>query len=131
MYDKIKHLVEVDDDILAVFSIVSAKLNELHIAENSNIDKTFIDSIVNHLGLIHTSDREKLQQDDENGIIMNKLIGELKWTVAEYENIRFLKIYENFGIIFVLIKSNTSLHDTVDNILGYYYELDETPKSLF
>jgi hypothetical protein len=33
--------------------------------------------------------------------------------------------------IFVLIKSNTSLQYTVYNILGYYYDLDETPKSLF
>jgi len=38
-YDKIKHLVEVDDDILAVFIMVSSQMKELYIAENSSIDK--------------------------------------------------------------------------------------------
>ena len=40
-YDKIKHLVEVDDDILAVFSIESSVLEELYIAKNANIDKKY------------------------------------------------------------------------------------------
>ena len=35
-------------------------------------------------------------------------------------------------IVVVLIKSNTSLDETIDNILGYYYEEEEDiPKSLF
>jgi hypothetical protein len=34
--------------------------------------------------------------------------------------------------VVVLIKNNTSLHETVHNILGYYdEEEDEIPKSLF
>ena len=52
-YDKIKHLVEVDDDILAVFSINSMNspdMKELYIAKNANIDKTYIDSLVRILG---------------------------------------------------------------------------------
>jgi hypothetical protein len=44
---------------------------------------------------------------------------------------RILKILEKDKTIYVLINSNTQLEDTVDNILGYYYELDEIPKSLF
>ena len=58
-------------------------------------------------------------------------MGNIKWIVVEYENIRILKIYESTKTIFVLIKSNTLLQHTVDNILGYYYDLDEIPKSLF
>ena len=48
-YDKIKHLVEVDDDILAVFIMISSELKEFYIANNSNIDRAYIDSIVNEL----------------------------------------------------------------------------------
>ena len=48
-YDKIKHLVEVDDDILAVFIMMSSELKEFYIANNSNIDRGHIDSIVNEL----------------------------------------------------------------------------------
>ena len=44
-YDKIRHLVEVDDDIL-VFIIISSQMKELYIAENSSIDKNYIDSII-------------------------------------------------------------------------------------
>ena len=53
-YDKIKHLVEVDDDILAVFSINSinsSDMKELHIAKNANIDKNYINSLIHVLGL--------------------------------------------------------------------------------
>ncbi|HSF51024.1 MAG TPA: hypothetical protein VLA74_09725 [Nitrososphaeraceae archaeon] len=61
-YDKIKHLVEVDDDILAVFSLISTKINELYIAENANIERNYIDSIVSNLGLTQTSYNEKMQE---------------------------------------------------------------------
>lgn len=130
-YDKIKHLVEVDDDILAVFSLILTEINELYIAENANIKRNYIDSIVSNLGLTQTSYNEKMQEYTKNAEIENEILGKLKWVVVEYENIRILKIYESNKTIFVLIKSNTSLQHTVDNILGYYYDLDETPKSLF
>ena len=45
-YDKIRHLVEVDDDILAVFIMVSSQMKELYIAENSRIDKNYVDSAI-------------------------------------------------------------------------------------
>jgi hypothetical protein len=130
-YDKIKHLVEVDDDILAVFSMMSNKMNELYIGKNSNIDKTYIDSLVSLLELNQTTVNENLQNDIGKEELENKLLGELKWIVMEYENLRILKIHESNKTVFVLIKSNTQLEHTVDNILGYYYELDEIPKSLF
>lgn len=129
-YDKIKHLVEVDDDILAVFSFLSNEINELYIAKNSNIDKEYVDSLVNILKLNQTTatGSEYLQKDPT---IENNVLGILKWVVVEYEKIRILKIFEYNKTIFVLIKSNTQLEHTVDNILGYYYDLDEIPKSLF
>jgi hypothetical protein len=134
-YDKIRHLVEVDDDILAVFSINSANspdMKELYIAKNANIDKNYIDSLVHILGLNQVVDVEKPQV---SGIKQEKedydILGKIKWIVMEYDKIRILKIYEYDKTIFVIINSNTQLEHTVDNILGYYYDMDEIPKSLF
>ncbi|WP_161486439.1 hypothetical protein [Candidatus Nitrosocosmicus hydrocola] len=129
-YDKIKHLVEVDDDILAVFTIISSQIKELYIAKNSTIDSKYVDLIVNNLGYNKSTDidisTEIIEQDAKKN-----LLGNLKWIVLEYDEMRILKIYESDKIIFVLINSNTQLEHTVDNILGYYYESEELPKSLF
>lgn len=132
-YDKIRHLVEVDDDILAVFSMLSTNMDELYIAKSSNLDKTYIDSLISLLELNQTTSvDENLEKDTrKDKESENRIIGKLKWVVVEYEKIRILKIYESDKTIFVLIKSNTQLEHTVDNILGYYYDLDEIPKSLF
>ena len=137
-YDKIRHLVEVDDDILAVFSINSTNspdMKELYIAKNANIDKNYIDSLVRTLGLSQVIDVEKPQvsgiKQEEEIEKDDNLLGKIKWIVMEYEKIRILKSYEYDKTVFVLINSNTQLEHTVDNILGYYYDLDEIPKSLF
>ena len=131
-YDKIRHLVEVDDDILTVFSIISTEISELYIADSSDLDKNYIDSLVHLLKLNQetttTTNNENRYKDTSKE---SNILGELKWIVIEYEKIRILKIYEPNKTIFVLIKSNTQLEHTVDNILGYYYDLDEIPKSLF
>jgi len=61
-------------------------------------------------------------------------VGKFKWKVFEYEKIRILQIADKNKIVVVLIKSNTTLDETVDNILRYYYEdedEEEIPKSLF
>lgn len=135
-YDKIRHLVEVDDDILAVFIVVSSQMKELYVAKNSNIDKNYVDSIIVPalgLNMNHISDDKKYQTEKvlHTAIVNNSTLGRLKWVVLEYENLRILKIYEFEKTVFVLINSNTQLEHTVDNILGYYYELDDVPKSLF
>ena len=131
-YDKIKHLVEVDDDILAVFTVIAFQIREVYIARNSNIDRKYIDLVVDDLHLNNGAYDEKLKTEKEEMQIMDKsLLGKLKWIVFEYDNLRILKILELDRTIFVLIKSNTQLEHTVDNILGYYYDMDEIPKSLF
>jgi hypothetical protein len=135
-YDKIRHLVEVDNDILAVFIMVSSQIKELYIAENSSIDKNYVDSIivpVLGLNLDHIRDDKKPQTEKilHTAVENNITLGRLKWVVLEYENLRILKIHELEKTIFVLINSNTQLEHTVDNILGYYYDLDDIPKSLF
>ena len=135
-YDKIRHLVEVDDDILAVFILVSSQMKELYVAKNSNIDKNYVDSIIVPalgLNMNHIRNDKKYQTDKvmHTTMVNNSTLGRLKWVVLEYENLRILKIYEYEKTVFVLINSNTQLEHTVDNILGYYYELDDVPKSLF
>ena len=102
------------------------------IAKNIDFEKNVIENIF-------TSFNNILQQEDK--IIDNlsnsssAILGRIKWKVTEYEKIRILQIVDKNNIVVVLIKSNTSLHETIDNILGYYYEEDEEddniPKSLF
>jgi hypothetical protein len=53
---------------------------------------------------------------------MNIIAGPLKWTIYKTDGIRILIIYETDCTVIGLIKNNTSLSETVDNILGYYYE---------
>ena len=55
---------------------------------------------------------------------MKNVLDLLLWEVSEYRKLRILKIYEKEKIIVVLIKSNTKLEHTIDNILGYYFESD-------
>ena len=58
-YDKIKHLVEVDDDILAVFIVITSQIKELYIAKNSNLDRDYVDSIINELDFNTSIENEK------------------------------------------------------------------------
>ena len=124
-YDKIKHLVDVDEDILAVFTIDSKRL-----MENITIDKKFH----NENNIIEIIFNFLKNQPQEEPLIDNantNILGQLKWKILEFEQIRILQISEKDRIVVVLIKSNTSLDETVDNILGYYFEEETIPKSLF
>jgi hypothetical protein len=126
-YDKIKHLVEIEDDIFAVFTINSkGEVNDLNIAKNIDIKKRLIENI-------YTDFKDILKEEKEKSITNSgDIVGKLKWKIFEYEKIRLLYISEINKTVVVLIKSNTSLDETVDNILGYYYEEDDDiPKSLF
>ena len=125
-YDKIKHLVEIEDDIFAVFTINSkGEVTDLNIAKNIDIEKRLVEDI-------STNFKDILKEEIEKIIInSSEILGKLKWKIFEYEKIRLLCISEINKTVVVLIKSNTSLDETVDNILGYYYEEDDIPKSLF
>jgi len=129
-YDKIKHLVEIEDDIFAVFTINSrGDAYGLTVAKNIDFENSLIENIFTNCNKI-------LKQDDKIDILTNSssdILGRLKWKVTEYEKIRILQIVDKNKIVVVLIKSNTTLDETVDNILGYYYEEeeDDIPKSLF
>ena|ERR671913_2515378 len=130
-YDKIKHLVEIEDDIFAVFTINSiGDANGLTVAKNIDFESSLIENIYANFNKI-LKQNDKIIDNFTNS--SSDLLGKSKWKVIEYEKIRILQIVDKNKIVVVLIKSNTSLHETVDNILGYYYEEeeDDIPKSLF
>lgn len=115
-YHKIKHLVEVEDDILAVFSMSPDKhdqIENLSIAKNANLTADLVDNIFKAL-------KDKLDTKSETKI--GNVISHLKWTIYETDPVRILIIYETDCSVIVLIKSKTNLSETVDNILGYYYD---------
>jgi hypothetical protein len=87
-------------------------MENLSIATNADITKEFVDYIFAGL----QTNLRTVKEDTDNKL------GKLKWTINEYERIRTLIIYEKDRFVIVLIKSNKSLSETVDNILGYYYE---------
>jgi hypothetical protein len=127
-YDKIKHLVEIEDDIFAVFTINSrGNSNDLIVAKNVDIEKSIIENIFNNFNNLIDDKIDTLSPSS------SEILGRLKWKVIEYEKLRILQILEKDKIVIILIKSNTTLDETVDNILGYYYEEveDDIPKSLF
>jgi hypothetical protein len=129
-YDKIKHLVEIEDDIFAVFTIdPNGETNSLTVAKKVEIEKSIIENIFANFNNMFKHD-DKIIDALPNG--SSEILGKVKWKVTEYEKIRILQIVDKNKIVIVLIKSNTSLDETVDNILGYYYEEEyDIPKSLF
>jgi hypothetical protein len=135
-YDKVKHLVEVNDNILAVFVInFSNQMERLHIAKDAGIDKSIIEQIFSKILLSEIESKKKYLEKNLYGL--KNILDSLLWEISEYRKLRILKIYEKENVIVVLIKSNTKLEHTIDNILGYYFESDdddddsEIPKSLF
>jgi hypothetical protein len=131
-YDKIKHLVEIEDDIFAVFTINSTvEAYGLNVAKNIDFENNLVENIYTNFNMILNQDN-KITDIFGNSNSSSDILGRLKWKVTEYEKIRILQIADKNKIVVVLIKSNTTLDETVDNILGYYYEEeDDIPKSLF
>jgi len=123
-YDRAKHLVEVDERISAVFIVDSVgKISDLFVAEDANINRSFIESIRTTLNIRFEGKKEST--NDES-------LGQHLWDILEYEKVRIIKIHESERMIVVLAKSKSSPGDIAEQVLGYLYESeDEPPKSLF
>jgi hypothetical protein len=123
-YDKAKHIVEVDEKILAIFIVDSAgTLSDLFVAEDANIEHSFIETIRSTLNIRFEGEPER---DKELPL------GRHLWDILEYDKVRIIKIYESARLIVVLAKSHSSPGDVAETVLGYLYESeDEQPKSLF
>ena len=126
-YDKVKHIVEVDENILAVFIVDSAgKISDLFIAGDAEIDNSYVQAIQSNLKLIFMKEEEEGQQQTD-------LLGKHIWDISEYDKIRIIKIYESNRLIVVLAKSHIDPGDVSESVLGYLHESDEDslPPTLF
>jgi hypothetical protein len=123
-YDKAKHIVEVDEKIMAVFIMnPDGNISDLFIAEDAKIDSSMVESVRSALNLRFENNLEQTT---------NPSLGEHLWDISEYDKIRVIKIYESNRLIVVLAQSHTSPGEVADTVLGYLYESDEEqPKSLF
>jgi hypothetical protein len=123
-YDKAKRIVEVDERILAVFIVDSAgKISDLYIAEDANIDHSYIETVRSTLNIRFEGEQERTNEQP---------LGKHLWDISEYDKVRIIKIYESDRLIVVLAKSHSSPGDIAETVLGYLYESEEDqPRSLF
>jgi hypothetical protein len=133
-YEKIKHIVEVDEKILAVFTMDSeGKTSDVFIAPDANVERSFIEIIRSEVDLkfevidkaTTTTAAVTMEQDEKEKEKKPQTIGKHLWDISEYDNIRIIKIYEVNRLIVVLAKSHTPPGDTADAVLGYLYECNE------
>ena len=127
-YEKIRHIVEVDEKILAVFTINSeGKTSDMFIAPDAKIDKSFIETIRSKLEFKFEAINKASTAIDEGAKEKSRteMIGKHLWDISEYDNTRVIKIYEASRLIVVLTKAHTSLGTTADTVLGYVYECNE------
>ena len=128
-YEKIKHIVEVDEKILAVFTInPDGKISDIFIAPDAKIDKSFIETVRLKLDFkFEAIDKATTTATKEGAKEKSRtqMIGKHLWDISEYDNIRVIKIYEANRLIVVLAKPHTSLGTTADTVLGYVYECNE------
>lgn len=122
-YDRAKHVVEVDERIMAVLIVNSTgKISDLFVAEDANIDQSSIETIRTTLDI----------RFEEKETIKDQPLGQHLWDILEYDKVRVIKIYELERLIVVLAKSHSSPGDIAETVLGYLYESeDEPPRSLF
>ena len=123
-YDRAKHVVEVDERILAVFIVDSTgNISDLFVAADANINHSFIETIRTILNI---------RFEGKNESIKDQPLGQHLWDILEYDKVRIIKIYESERLIVELAKSHSSPGDIAETVLGYLYESeDEQPKSLF
>ena len=123
-YDRAKHVVEVDERILAVFIVDSTgNISDLFVAADANINHSFIETIRTTLNIRFEGKNESIKDQPQ---------GQHLWDILEYDKVRILKIHELERLIVVLAKSHSSPGDIAETVLGYLYESeDEQPKSLF
>ena len=120
-YERVKHLVEVHENVLAVFILDSnGSIQELFIAKDAkNINYSTVETIRDSLNL-------RFENDKPN------TLGKHLWDISQYDKIRLFRIYESDHLIVVVAKSDAKLGHIAETVLGYLYDSEEdSPKSLF
>lgn len=64
--NKIRYLAKIDDDILAVFVVISNEINEMYLADNANLERCHTDSLIRLLEPKQINHNEKMQNDAKN-----------------------------------------------------------------
>lgn len=130
-YERVQHLVDVDENIFAAFVIDSAgSISELFIAPNSDLDKSMIEKIRSVLDIKSATKSEK--EDVES------LIGHHKWDVLEYDKFKLIKLYPGGNLdkkmIVVIAACTKDAGDVADTVIGYMNESEQEeqpPVNLF
>jgi hypothetical protein len=126
-YEKVKRIVEVDEKILAVFTLNSdGKTSDIFIASDAKIDRAFIETVRLNLDLkFKAIEKSAISEEEERTRTRTNPVGRHLWDISEYDKIRVIRIYETNRLIVVLAKCHTSPGDTADAVLGYLYESNE------
>lgn len=129
-FDRVQHLVDVDENIFAAFVIGPAgSISELFIAPDSDLDRSMIEKIRSVLDIKSATISEKET--------IESLIGRHKWDVLEYEKFKFIKLYPSDNLdhkmIVVIAACTKDPGDVADSVIGYMNEDEEDhpPVNLF
>lgn len=130
-YERVQHLVDIDENIFAAFVIdPTGNISELFIAPDSDLDEYKIEKIRSVLDIKSATISER--EAAEN------LIGHHKWDVLEYEKFKFIKLYPSGNLdhkmIVVIAACTKDPGDVVDSVIGYMNESEEEeqpPHNLF
>ena len=130
-YDRVRHLVDIDENIFAVFVIDPAgNISEVFIAPNSELDRSRIEKIKSLLDIKYATVSER--QDAES------LIGRHKWDVLEYDKFKFIKLYPGGNVdhkmIVIIAACTKDPGEVADSVVGYMNvseEEEQPPVNLF
>ena len=130
-YERVQHLVDVDENIFAAFVIDTAgNLSDLFIAPDSDLNKSKIEQIRSLLDIKSATISEKEAAES--------LIGRHKWDVLEYDKFKFVMLYPSGNLdhrmIVVIAACTKDPGDVADSVIGYMNESEEEvqpPVNLF
>jgi hypothetical protein len=84
-FERVQHLVDIDENIFAAFVIDSTgSISELFIASDSDLDRSRIEQIRSALDIKSATTSEKEAAES--------LVGRHKWDVLEYDKFKFIQI---------------------------------------
>ncbi len=129
-FERVQHLVDIDENIFAAFVIDSTgAISELFIAPDSDLDKSKIEKIRSSLDIKSAATSKKASAES--------IIGHHKWDVLEYEKFKFIKLYPSGNpdhkMIVVIAACTKDPGDVANSVIGYMNESEEEqpPLNLF
>ena len=124
-FEKVQHLVDIDENIFAAFVIDPAgNISELFVAPDSDFDKSKIEKIRSILDIKSATISEREAAES--------LIGKHKWDIMEFDKFKFIKLFPSGNLehkmIVVIAASTKDPGDVADTVISYMNESeDEQP----